>query len=163
MSCLTSNVKDNGVDPSGGLLTMRSYIKVCGPPVMEAIRALEMIAIEMPEVSIMDTIIVQGLPSHLARDVGVSPRRATGSTPRGQFAGNWAINYFRSSRVAVPVERSVSIISDAGESLGTKPSHRWAVITPSRRVKGVRTIIETVQTNSMIFNSLRVIVAKRGP
>ncbi|MCW3979395.1 MAG: hypothetical protein NWF12_06555 [Candidatus Bathyarchaeota archaeon] len=99
-------------------MTMRSYIKVCGPPVMEAIRALEMIAIEMPEVSIMDTIIVQGLPSHLARDVGVSPRRATGSTPRGQFAGNWAINYFRSSRVAVPVERSVSIISDAGESLG---------------------------------------------
>jgi len=97
---------------------MRSYIKVYGPPVMEAIRALEMIAIEMPEVSIMDTIIVQGLPSHLAQDVGVSPRRATGSTPRGQFAGNWAINYFRSSRVAVPVERSVSIISDAGESLG---------------------------------------------
>jgi len=97
---------------------LRSYIKIYGPPVLKAIRALEMIAVEMPELSIMDTIIVQGLPPRLARDVGASTRQASGTTPRGQFAGNLAMNYFRSSSVPIPVERLMSIISDAGETLG---------------------------------------------
>ena len=99
-------------------MSMRSFIKIYGPPVREAIRALETIAVEMPTVSIMDTIIVQGMPPHLARDIGASSRRASSATPRGQFPGNWAMNYFRSSNIAVPVERTSSIISDAGESLG---------------------------------------------
>jgi hypothetical protein len=41
-------------------ISMRSYIKIYGPPVYEAIRALEKIAFKMPEVSIMDTIIEFG-------------------------------------------------------------------------------------------------------
>jgi hypothetical protein len=36
---------------------MRSYIKIYGPPVYEAIRALEKLAFDVPEVTIMDTII----------------------------------------------------------------------------------------------------------
>ena len=36
---------------------MRSYIKIYGPPVYEAISALEKLAFDVPEVTIMDTII----------------------------------------------------------------------------------------------------------
>ncbi len=95
---------------------MRTYIKIYGPPVVKAIRALETLAIEMPEVCIMDTIMVQGLPPSLARDVGASPsQRAT--APAGQF-GNWTMDYFRSSQIPISLERCSSIISESGQSLG---------------------------------------------
>jgi hypothetical protein len=48
---------------------MITFIKIFGPPVLKAIRALELIAVSMPEVRIMDTIIVQGLPKAMSRDV----------------------------------------------------------------------------------------------
>ena len=97
---------------------MKSFLKIYGPPVLKAIKALEMIAVEMPEVCIMDTIMLKEMPPHLARELGVSRTRTQGTTPRGQFLGNWALNYFRSSNVTVPLERCQSIISNAGESLG---------------------------------------------
>ena len=37
---------------------MKSFIKIYGPPVLKAIRELERIAIDMPEVCIIDTVIV---------------------------------------------------------------------------------------------------------
>ncbi|UCH57675.1 MAG: hypothetical protein JSV18_01805 [Candidatus Bathyarchaeota archaeon] len=76
---------------------LRSYIKIIGPPVLKAIRALEKVAVSMPEVRIMDTIISREIPKSLARDVG---------------------GYFSSAGVTIPVERAVNIISDSGESLG---------------------------------------------
>ena len=76
---------------------MRSYIKVYGPPVLEATRALERIAIGLPEVCIMDTAILNGVPRNLARDVG---------------------GYFGAHGVEVPLERCRSIVSDARGSLG---------------------------------------------
>jgi hypothetical protein len=36
---------------------MRSYVKVFGPPLLKALKALRGVAIEMPEVCIMDTTI----------------------------------------------------------------------------------------------------------
>ena len=36
---------------------MKSYIKIWGPPLGKAIRTLEKIAIDMPQVCIMDTFI----------------------------------------------------------------------------------------------------------
>jgi hypothetical protein len=36
---------------------MKSYVKIVGPPLLEAIKALEKMAIDMPEVCIMDTVI----------------------------------------------------------------------------------------------------------
>ena len=36
---------------------MRSYIKLYGPPVLKGIKELEKLAINMPEVCVMDTII----------------------------------------------------------------------------------------------------------
>jgi hypothetical protein len=80
-----------------GDFCLRSYIKVYGPPVLEAIRALEKIAVGMPEVCIMDTVIVKGVPQNLAQDIG---------------------GYFSAQGVAVPVERCRSILSDARGSLG---------------------------------------------
>jgi hypothetical protein len=77
---------------------MRSYIKIYGPPILSAIKALEKVALDMPEVSIMDTIIAQGLPAF----------------------GNEAVvaSYFASLGAEVPVERRGKIISRSGELLG---------------------------------------------
>ena len=76
---------------------MRSYIKVYGPPVMKSIRALEKLAVDMPEVCIMDSVLIRDMPKHLASDIG---------------------GYFDSAGIHVPIERCESIISKSGESLG---------------------------------------------
>lgn len=41
---------------------MKSYIKIYGPPVLKAIQKLQALAIETPEVCIMDTVIAQDIP-----------------------------------------------------------------------------------------------------
>ncbi len=41
---------------------MKSYIKIYGPPILEAIKALEKLAIDTPEVCIMDPIIHSQMP-----------------------------------------------------------------------------------------------------
>ena len=79
------------------ILELKSYVKIMGPPVLKAIRTLERISVDMPEVRIMDSVIVREIPKGLARDVG---------------------GYFSSAGVTIPVERCESIISEFGESLG---------------------------------------------
>ena len=101
-----------------GLDIMITFIKIFGPPVLKAIRALEHIAVNMPEVRIMDTIIVQGLPKTMSRDVGVSPTQRAGRGSLGLYPGGAVRRYFSSHDVAVPVERTRSIVSNAGERLG---------------------------------------------
>lgn len=76
---------------------MRSFIKIYGPPTLKALKALEKIAIDMPEVCIMDTIISQSVPAF--DDV-------TGT-----------MTYF-GSLGEITVERCGSIISRSGGSLG---------------------------------------------
>jgi len=65
---------------------------------MKAIKVLEKIAIDMPEVCIMDTMIVESMPS--IRD------------PDNIF------NYFSSIPAGINVERCDTIISKSGEKLG---------------------------------------------
>ncbi len=96
---------------------MRTYIKIYGPPFVKAIKALEKLAVDMPEVCILDTFMVQGLPASLARDVGATPMQRSATPPTGQF-GNWAMGYFRSSQIPISMERCSSIISESGQSLG---------------------------------------------
>jgi len=84
---------------------VRSYIKIYGPPVLEAIKTMEKIAVDMPEVCIMDTIIVQGISPRIARDIGLDTYDSVG-------------NYFRGSGIPVKVERCKNIISKSGEALG---------------------------------------------
>jgi len=49
---------------------MRSCIKIYGPPILEAIRELEKVAVDMPEVCIMDYVIQKDLSPRIARDLG---------------------------------------------------------------------------------------------
>ncbi len=97
---------------------MISYIKIFGPPVLKAIRALELIAVSMPEVRILDTIILRGLPEAISRDVGVSPTQRAGHGSLGLYPGGWVGRYFSSHDIAIPVDRTKSIVSNAGERLG---------------------------------------------
>jgi hypothetical protein len=75
---------------------MKSYVKVYGPPLLKAIKALEKVAIGLPEVCIWDTFIAYSPPSNSYE--GVSR----------YFAGLGE----------VPEKRCSTIISKSGESLG---------------------------------------------
>ena len=97
---------------------MRTFIKIFGPPVLKAIRTLELIAVSMPEVQTKDTIIVQGLPKTMSRDVGVSQTQRAGRGSLGMYPGGGVRRHPTSPDIAVPVERTRSIVSNAGESIG---------------------------------------------
>lgn len=77
---------------------MKSYIKIYGPPTLKSIRALEKLAVDMPEVCIMDTIISQS------------------ETQFDEMTG--IIDYFGSLPIEISVERCGNIISKSGELLG---------------------------------------------
>ena len=49
---------------------MKSYIKIYGPPHLKAIKALEEIAVDIPETCIMDQAILNDFPKSLAGDIG---------------------------------------------------------------------------------------------
>ena len=101
-----------------GCYLMKSYVKIYGPPILKAIKALERIAVEMPEVCIMNTVISHEIPDFLAGDIGATQVRTRRGHPLGPGVADWARNYFGSSGVSIPVERCRSIISKSGESLG---------------------------------------------
>jgi hypothetical protein len=85
---------------------MKSYIKIYGPPLMKALRALEKIAVDLPEVCIMSTSLeTVSAPGITDSDAGVL----------GSVAG--IMSYFGGSG-AISEERCNSIISKSGESLG---------------------------------------------
>jgi hypothetical protein len=99
-------------------LEMRSYVKIYGPPVNEAIKALERVAVDMPEICVMDRIILKDISPQLARDIGLeaAPRRAV-STP-SPVTTTWVEGYFESSRIPITTERCTNIISKSGTALG---------------------------------------------
>jgi len=78
---------------------MRSFVKIYGPPLLKAIRALEKIAIDMPEVCIMDATIALGGP---------------------EFNTNTGVmEYFSQlGEVKISKERCDKIISKSGMMLG---------------------------------------------
>ena len=88
---------------------MRSYIKIYGPPVLEAIKKLEKLAVDMPEVCIMDYVIAQDISPSVARELDVSKATA-GSSISGFF--------LERTGVVLPVKRRRSIISKHGQKLG---------------------------------------------
>jgi hypothetical protein len=89
---------------------MKSYIKIYGPPTLKALRELEKIAVDMPQVCIMDTIFSREIPSSLAGDVG--------GRPQGRTRIDWIGNYYETQGVAITEERCQSIISLSSDSLG---------------------------------------------
>ena len=89
---------------------MRSYIKIYGPPVLEAVRELEKLAIGMPEVCIMDYVIAHDISQSVAAELDVSKVSAEGGSVPGFF--------MQRTGVVLPVERCHSIISKHGQKLG---------------------------------------------
>ena len=76
---------------------MKSYIKIYGPPILKAVKKLEKVGVDFPEVCIMDTIMAQGGP---------------------QFSTQEGIADFFGGAGDITVERCSNIISESGESLG---------------------------------------------
>ena len=87
---------------------MRSYIKILGPPLLVAVKKMERIAVDMPQVCIMDEAILRDIPQSLARDIGEP------------FEYRENVMGFFTSRTGVRVktERCDDIISRSGEALG---------------------------------------------
>jgi len=90
---------------------MRSYVKLYGPPLMKALRALEKIAIGMPEVCIMDTTIAVGVGTPSIRTSVMGMTDTTLDTQEG-------IMTFFGGEGAITEERCDTIISKSGGSLG---------------------------------------------
>jgi hypothetical protein len=84
---------------------MISYIKLYGPPIYDSIKALEKIAIDMPEVCIMSNPIRVTLPSYAERQQGSS------------LIHGGAYDYFMELG-DITEERCEKIISRSGEKLG---------------------------------------------
>ena len=84
---------------------MISYIKLYGPPIYEAIKELDKIAIDMPQVCIMSNVVKASLPNYAERQE---------STP---LIWGGAYDYF-SEIGYITVERCSIIISKSGEKLG---------------------------------------------
>jgi len=72
---------------------MRSYVRIYGPPLLKGIKALEKMAVNMPEVCIIDTMIESAMPQF--------------NTQEG------VMNYF-SSVGGIPEKRCGNIISKSG-------------------------------------------------
>ena len=89
---------------------MKSYVKIYGPPLLKALKALEKVAIGLPEVCIMDTTIQAaiGIPSAV-------PSIGGGDILMDSMDG--VMNYF-SGVGEISEERCDTIISKSGESLG---------------------------------------------
>jgi hypothetical protein len=85
---------------------MISYIKIYGPPVYKAIKELEKIAVDMPEVCIMDTII----------EASGSPVEGYHSHGQDMEQQEFAAGFF--SPFGITSERCSTIISQSGQSLG---------------------------------------------
>ena len=77
---------------------MRSFIKIYGPPVLETIKTLEKIAVDMPEVSIMDTLIVDSASKFMEAE--------------------YTMRYFSNIPAEIEYKRCNNIISKSGEMLG---------------------------------------------
>lgn len=89
---------------------MRSYIKIYGPPVLEAIKELEKLAVDMPEVCIMDYVIARDLSPRIAEELGRTTVHPEGGSVPGFF--------MQRTGVVVPIKRCHSIISKHGQKLG---------------------------------------------
>jgi hypothetical protein len=76
---------------------VKTYIKIYGPPVLPAIKALEKIAIDVPEVCIMNPILGASLPTFTPNPDALS-------------------KYFTDPRMTP--EQCSRIVSKSGESLG---------------------------------------------
>lgn len=96
---------------------MKSYVKIYGPPVLRAIRALETLAVDIENICIMDTIMLRDVPPSMAPGSDRRGGPASSPVPAG-IRQAWVSSYYQSFGVTIPVERCRSILSDSGMTLG---------------------------------------------
>ncbi len=97
-------------------MVKHTFIKILGPPILSAIKALEEVAVSMPDVCIMDTIITNEIPRSVRR--GLDGRVMGRDFKRDPRIAEFAYSYYRSSGVVISRERCESIFSQSGASLG---------------------------------------------
>lgn len=91
---------------------MKSYIKLYGPPINEALKTLRKIAIDFPEVCVMDT----GIEASFGLGSVAGPGGIPGAGGRqGLGSVEMVMNYFGGD---ISEERCDTIISKSGERLG---------------------------------------------
>jgi hypothetical protein len=128
-----------------------SYVKIYGPPVLEAIKALEKVAIDIPEVCIMDYAILSDLSPGEAEDIGGrAVERIDVLIP--EF-------FQRRTDAAVPVERCQSIISEHGQKLGEYDFFfEWRETPEASQIEG---LIERIDKALKPLGCLYTITTKR--
>ena len=109
---------------------MRSYIKIYGPPILEAIKALQGIAIPMEEVCIMDITWEMGGPV-IASDMEM-PVGAEEASPGVGFSGAMVETYFTQNFGQIEKSRCDNIISKSGQSVGEYDFYFEWMIDPSQ-------------------------------
>ena len=91
---------------------MKSYIKLYGPPLGEALKALRKVAVDFPEVCVMDQSLAASLGvSSVTSGLGVS------ASPSTFDSVDMVMGYFGGPE-SISEERCDTIISKSGESLG---------------------------------------------
>ena len=90
---------------------MKSYVKIYGPPVLKAIKALEKIAIDMPEVCIWNTLIE-------AADFPIVTEIETVTETELGTVNETVRDYFELGEGELPEQRCGKIISKSGEKVG---------------------------------------------
>jgi hypothetical protein len=91
---------------------MKSYIKLYGPPLGEALKALRKVAVDFPEVCVMDQTLAASLGiSSVTKGVGVSVN------PSSFDSMDMVMGYFGGPD-EISEERCDTIISKSGESIG---------------------------------------------
>ena len=110
---------------------MKSYVRIYGPPLLKAIRVLEKIAVNMPEVCIMDTMIQSSMPlfntqegimNYFATIGGINEKRCSNiisksSAKMGDF--DFVFEWFKEPKME-QVNMLIEKIDDALQPLGVK-------------------------------------------
>ena len=97
---------------------MITFVKIIGPPISKALKELEKIAINKPDVCMMSAPISLHLPLQLAKDIS----GYTGYSEKPKYLDpklpelTW--RYFKSSNLIISRERCENIISKSGVKLG---------------------------------------------
>jgi len=92
-----NNAKSQGIS-----MATRSYVKIYGPPILKAIKALENTSVNIPQVCVMDAMIALG-----------GPEFNTQTGIMDYFGGG-----LQTGQGKITKERCNSIISKSGEMLG---------------------------------------------
>ncbi len=137
---------------------MITFVKILGPPINKALKELEKVAINKPDVCMMSAPIKIHFPLELAKDVN----EYTGYDETARYLDpkfpDFAWNYFKSSDIIVSRERCESIISKSGVKLGEYDFYFEWKIKPTS--KDIEELVQEIDTALMPLGCLYTLVTK---